>query len=71
MSTYAEIARTPADRLLRLPEVEQIVGFRKTKLYRLVAEGLFPRPRHLAGCAKLSRWSLAEIEGWMAAQFRN
>jgi prophage regulatory protein len=35
---------TPRDRLIRLPQVEAITGFKKSTLYGWIKEGTFPRP---------------------------
>jgi prophage regulatory protein len=57
------VARGPY--LLHLAHVEQLVGLKKTTIYRLMKEGQFPRAMKLSGC---SRWSAAEIEEWVQAR---
>ncbi len=53
-------------RLLRLPEVETIVGLKKSAIYQGVKEGTFPAP------IKLSRravcWNSHSIEAWVIAR---
>ena len=52
------------ERLLRLPEVESLVGMKKSAIYAGVREGTFPAP------VKLSRravcWPLSRLEAWIA-----
>lgn len=56
-------------RLLRLPEVKQKVGLSRTAIYRLIAEGQFPRqvcigPRTVAWCQDdLEAWIEQRIQG--------
>ena len=54
------------DRLIALPEVKNIVGYGKTKIYAWVREGTFPQPCHPGGCG--SRWSEAEVRAWKDEQ---
>ena len=51
------------DRLLRLPEVELMVGLKKPTIYAHIKKGRFPRQRKM-GYA--SGWSLVEIEAYVA-----
>lgn len=52
------------ERLMRLPEVEAIVGLRKSSIYEAVKRGEFPAP------VKLSRravcWPASAIDAWIA-----
>ena len=57
-------APTPAERLLRLPEVEGLVGLRKSKLYDLVKQGQFPAPVKLG--PRSVRWRASAILKWIA-----
>ena len=52
------------DRLLRQPEVEAKVGFKKTKIWELVDEGAFPKP--IAIGARAIAWRESEIDAWIA-----
>ncbi|MDD4887585.1 MAG: AlpA family transcriptional regulator [Thiomonas sp.] len=58
----------PADRLLRLPEVESLVGLRKSAIYARLKTGDFPP------CVKLgpraAAWSELEVQNWIAARIR-
>ena len=52
-----------ARRLLRLPEVQAVVGgIHKTTLYGLIREGQFPAPIKIGG---LSRWWSDELAAWL------
>ena len=56
-------------RLLRLPEVESLVGLRKSSIYEGVKSGTFPAP------IKLSRravcWPAAEIDAWITERINS
>lgn len=54
-------ARPP--RLLRLPEVMDRVGLRRSAIYQRMSEGRFPKCRSLG--AKCSVWVEAEINAWV------
>lgn len=49
-------------KLIRLPEVLERVGLKKTSVYKLMAEEEFPRPTKL-GTA--SAWVEQEIDDWI------
>jgi prophage regulatory protein len=52
------------DRLLRLPDVETLVGLKKSAIYAGVKDGSFPQP------VKLSRravcWPESKVQAWIA-----
>ena len=52
--------------LLRLSEVERIVGLRRTAIYRMIGAGQFPRPIKLQNGR--SRWARRHIQAWVEAQ---
>lgn len=56
-------------RLLRLPEVESLVGLRKSSIYEGVKSGTFPAP------IKLSRravcWPAASIDAWITDRIKS
>jgi prophage regulatory protein len=54
-------ARPP--RLLRLPEVMDRVGLRRSAIYQRMSEGRFPKCRSLG--PKCSVWVEAEINAWI------
>lgn len=53
----------PTESLLRLPEVEAIVGLKKSKLYILIQEGKFPQPVKLG--TRSVRWKASTVYGWI------
>lgn len=52
-----------SETFLRLPQVMEKVGLRKTKIYAIVKEGSFPKPVRLSH--RVAFWKLSEIEAWM------
>ena len=55
-----------ADRLLRRPEVEEIVGLRTSSLYKLIRSGRFPKPVKITPA--VARWRLSEVNAWLGEQ---
>jgi len=53
------------EQLLRLPEVEAIVGLKKSKVYTLIQEGEFPQPVKLG--ARSVRWKASDIYTWISS----
>ena len=56
-------------RLLRLPEVKEKVGLSRTAIYKLIAEGQFPRqvciiPRTVA-------WCQDDLEAWIEQRIQS
>lgn len=72
-STTAAAAIEPASahppRLLRLPEVMDRVGLRRSAIYQRMSEGRFPKCRTLG--AKCSVWVEAEINAWIDSIVRS
>ena len=60
---YETTALPPA--VLTLPMVCQLVGFKRTKLMRLVSEGRFPAPREGGGRGNPALWSRKSVEAWI------
>lgn len=54
------------DRLLRINEVEEIVGLKRAMIYRLIQRGNFPKQYKPGGFA--SRWNEAEVRAWREQQ---
>lgn len=59
-------AFTAPDRLVRLPEVLQLVGLSRSALYERMANGAFPSSRNIG--MRSVAWTLSEIEAWIAAR---
>lgn len=51
-------------RILRLPEVLQLVGLSKSTVYALIKAGLFPAPVPLSG-ARAVGWILKSVILWI------
>jgi len=56
----------PRTRLLRLPEVEQVSGLKKSAIYQRAKEGSFPRPIKIG--TRNVAWIESEVDGWVAAR---
>ena len=52
-----------AEILLKLPQVEKIVGFKHSTIYKQVSAGLFPAPLRIGGRAV--RWRSGDIQKWI------
>jgi prophage regulatory protein len=56
------------DQLLRLPQVEALVGLRKSSIYDAVKQGRFPPP------VKISRraicWPASQVQAWIAERIQ-
>ena len=55
-----------AKRFIRLPEVINRTGYRRTSIYEKIAEGTFPAPIKLG--PRAVAWVSEEIEDWMDAR---
>lgn len=58
-------AVSPQPRLIRLREVIDRVGLRKTALYARVRTGEFPKPVNLGGVVA---WVESEVDAWIEAK---
>lgn len=54
------------DRFLKLTEVEQLTGYRKTTIYSMISKGEFPA-RHQIGPNRVV-WLDSEVRDWMASR---
>ena len=55
------------DRILRRPEVQNLVGLSRSSLYARIATGDFPRPIKLGGANSRSvGWPESVINEWIA-----
>lgn len=53
----------PRDRLIRLPEVENLVGCKKSTVYSMVGKGTFPRPIRIS--ARMVVWPETVVLQWL------
>jgi prophage regulatory protein len=56
------------ERLLRLPMVESLTGYKRAHLYNLVRNGKFPRPLKIG--LRASAWQASEVQAWIAERIR-
>lgn len=56
-------------RFLRLPEVEFVVGKKRSTIYRDIAAGKFPAPYEL-GSSRSVGWLSTEINAWILGRSR-
>jgi len=52
-------------RLLRRPEVERLVGLKRSTIYDLMARGEFPRPVRIG--IRAVAWAESDICDWVAS----
>ncbi|WP_324260519.1 AlpA family transcriptional regulator [Altererythrobacter sp. H2] len=53
------------ERLLRLPDVIERVGLKRTAIYQRAKEGRFPKPRSLG--TRCTVWVESEVDEWIQA----
>ena len=54
------------DRLIPVSRVAELAGYGKSRIYKWIREGTFPKPCHPGGAS--SRWSEREVLDWKDAQ---
>ena len=54
------------DRLLRRREVEDMTGLSRASIYRLMQQGVFPRPVKVGSTAV--RWKESDIAAWIESR---
>lgn len=59
-----ELSKSPfrAGTLIRLTEVCELLGLSRSKVYKLLSEGKFPRPVRVS--ARSVRWDVDALEAW-------
>lgn len=53
-------------RIIRLPDVQALVGLSKATIYRYIKEGSFPKPRKIG--SRAVAWATAEIDEWISVK---
>lgn len=53
-------------RVMRLPEVMQATGYKRSSIYELMQKGTFPQAKSIGGRAV--GWSSVEIQAWVDAR---
>jgi prophage regulatory protein len=66
--TTQQTQANPPDRLLRLPQVEQLTGLRRSALYQRITAGTFPRQVKIG--ARACAWSENAVREWVNQQIR-
>ncbi|GAB5447992.1 helix-turn-helix transcriptional regulator [Gymnodinialimonas sp.] len=51
------------ERLLRRREVEGLIGLKRSKLYQMIREGLFPAPVKLT--ERAVAWRASDVSAWI------
>ncbi|MFO1496518.1 MAG: AlpA family transcriptional regulator [Lysobacterales bacterium] len=62
----ANKAAVSQPKLLRLPQVEELTGFKRSQLYRLQAAGKFPKRVKIS--QRSSAWVASEVDAWIRAR---
>jgi len=65
MSTY----KISTFKILRLPDVENKIGRKKTGIYSMIAQGLFPAPISLG--LRSVGWLESEIDQWLEDRIKH
>jgi len=60
--------KTQARRFLRLPELMQTVGYRRSQIYLKVKKGEFPAPISLG--ARAVGWLAQDVEQWIESRLK-
>ena len=55
-----------SERLMRRREVEEFTGLSRASIYRLIAEGEFPRPVRVSATGV--RWKSSDISAWIQSR---
>lgn len=53
-------------KILRLPQVIELVGLKRSAIYQLIQQGKFPRPVRLS--KRAVGWRSDEIEAWIESR---
>lgn len=70
MAYPAEFYPAPAERILRLPQVEEMVGLRRSRIDDLVKAGVMPQPVRLHPGGRAIGWLESELLAWIRTRPR-
>lgn len=56
------------ERLIRLPQVENLTGLKRAHIYGLARRGQFPKPIKIG--ARASAWRANQVQQWIAERIR-
>lgn len=62
-TSSSPVKQAPADQLIRLGEVENMVGVKKSSIYEMVKHNTFPAPHKLS--RRAVAWSKNEVLAWI------
>lgn len=63
MTTHRKFSHAEAQ-ILRLPDVQRLIGYSSSQLYRMISSGSFPRQINLG--PRSVGWLKSEVEQWIA-----
>lgn len=66
VSTTTPPAPPQRDKLIPIAKVEELTGFKSSKLYALIRQKQFPAPLKLG--ARTARWPETRVLAWVQAQ---
>ena len=55
-------------RILRMQDLPERIGFRPSTIYELIAKGKFPRPFKLMPGGRAAGWLESTIDDWIASR---
>ena len=58
-------------RFLRLPDVLQQIGLKRTQTYELIKRGQFPRPIPLCENGRAVGWNSDDVEAWIESRIQS
>ncbi len=72
VSTIVDIVDADEDRLIRLPEVIDMSGLKRSEIYRKMDQGTFPGSVSLGGTGRRPAvgWHLREVRAWLRKRER-
>ena len=66
METIDSFALSPTKRLIRLPEVLNMVGLSRSSVYSYIAKGRFPRAINLG--ERAVAWLESDVQNWISSR---
>ena len=69
-NTYSATAHNTR-RILRLPEVCHLTGYRRTSIFNLMAEGQFPAAKKLSPNGRAIGWDSIAVQAWIDAKLES
>jgi prophage regulatory protein len=57
-----------SDRIIRVSELTNYVGLKRSTIYSLIGQGQFPAPIKIIPGGRASGWLLSDVEAWIDAR---